>query len=252
VNAQLFQTHGVSFDLSANASVNHNVLKRLDPSLRPPEDRFIKFVQGYPLMSQWDHAVTGWQDKNGNGVLELNEVQVTDSVVYLGVTNPPDLLNFTPTLSFMNGGLRFTSMFVHKGGFIQTNFSELNKCNIGGCRAKNDPNAPMSDQARYIAFSGPTLTYAGYAQNGSFTRWAEASVSWEAGDRVRQAVRGRKVTVTVSARNLKLWTKYDGVDPEVAANPELGGNFGTLWDLGYDNPVSPQPRYFIVRLTLGY
>lgn len=251
ITAQVFDARGVAFQLSANGSLNHSVLKQLDPSLRPPEDRFIKFVPGYPLMGQWDHALTGFSDKNGNGIIEPNEVTLTDSVVYLGVTNPTDLLNISPSLSFFHEQLRFTSMFVHKGGYIQTNFSEANKCNIGGCRAKNDPNAPLGVQASYIALSGPTLTYAGYAENGTFTRWAEASIVWDARNHLRRVLGDRKATLTLSARNLKLWTKYTGLDPEVAANPELGGNFGTLWDLGYDNPVSPQPRYFILRLTLG-
>ncbi len=251
LTAQVLDTRGVALQLSANGSVNHSLLKQLDPSLRPPEDRFIKFVPGFPLMGQWDHALIGYGDKNGNNIIDANEVTLTDSVVYLGVTNPTDLLNVSPSLSFLHNQLRFTSMFVHKGGYIQTNFSEANKCNIGGCRAKNDPKAPLSVQASYIALAGPTLTYAGYAENGTFTRWAEASVVWEARDYLRKWIGDRTATVTLSARNLKLWTKYSGLDPEVAANPELGGNFGTLWDLGYDNPVSPQPRYFILRLTLG-
>jgi hypothetical protein len=37
----------------------------------------------------------------------------------------------------------------------------------------------------------------------------------------------------------------------VTALPDLTGNFGTVWDLGYDNPVSPLPKYFILRLSLG-
>jgi hypothetical protein len=69
---------------------------------------------------------------------------------------------------------------------------------------------------------------------------------------LRNRIGGRSATLTLSARNLKLWTKYRGLDPEVAQNPELSGNFGTLWDLGYDNPVSPPSRYYILRLTLGY
>ena len=58
-------------------------------------------------------------------------------------------------------------------------------------------------------------------------------------------------TVTLSGRNLALWTDYSGLDPEVTALPDLTGNFGTVWDLGYDNPVSPLPKYFILRLSLG-
>ena len=33
------------------------------------------------------------------------------------------------------------------------------------------------------------------------------------------------------------------------ASRDTTGN--VVWDLGYDNPVSPLPKYFILRLSLG-
>ena len=68
----------------------------------------------------------------------------------------------------------------------------------------------------------------------------------------RPCSRSQSYTLSLSARNLHIWTGYTGLDPEVTQNPGLTGNFGTVWDLGYDNPVSPQSRYFILRLTLGF
>ena len=251
-NGVVFDFRGVSFDLRASGSVNRNKLTKLDPTLRPPEDRFVKFVEGYPLFGQWDRKIKSYRDANGDGILQVSEVQVGDSIEFLGNTNPTRMLNVSPSLSFLRGQLRVSSMFVYKGGFIQTNFTELNKCNIGGCRARNDPNAPIDEQVAYAALAGPTLTYAGMAQNGTFTRWAEAAVVYELNEALRNRIGGRSATLMLSARNLKLWTKYRGIDPEVAQNPELSGNFGTLWDLGYDNPVSPPSRYYILRLTLGY
>ncbi|MGQ0646419.1 MAG: SusC/RagA family TonB-linked outer membrane protein [Gemmatimonadaceae bacterium] len=252
LSGTVYAGRGAELDISVNGSINRSTLTSLDPTTRPPEDRFIKFVEGYPLFGQWDRKVRSYADANGNGLLERNEVIVDDSITYLGVTNPTHLLNVTPSLTLFNGQLRLSSMFVYKGNYIQTNFSEANKCNIGGCRARNDPHAPLRDQAAYVAISGPSLTYAGYAEDGTFTRWAEASVTWEAGTVFRRWVGQRKATFSLSARNLGLWTGYSGVDPEVTQNPELTGNFGTLWDLGYDNPVSPQPRVYILRVTFGY
>jgi TonB-linked SusC/RagA family outer membrane protein len=251
VGAQVYTSEAVSFDVSANGSINKSKLMKLDNTLRPPEDRFIKFVQGYPLMGQWDRKVRSVNDANGNGIIELNEIVVDTDVTFIGVTNPTHLLSVTPTLSLLRGQLRLSSLFVYKGKFIQTNFSEANKCNIGGCQARNDPKAPFYLQRAFAAISTPSLTYHGYAQDGTFTRWAEASVVYEAGRTLQRWLGNRRATLNISARNLALWTDYTGLDPEVTQNPELTGNFGTLWDLGYDNPVSPQPRVFIVRLTLG-
>jgi TonB-linked SusC/RagA family outer membrane protein len=254
LNAQVFNWRGIGLDISANGSINSNKLLKLDPTLRPPEDRFVKFVEGYPLFGQWDRKVIGWNDANGDGILVPDEVEVDDSITFLGNTNPTRLLNVTPTVTLMDGRVRLTSLFVYRGGWIQTNFSELNKCNIGGCRARNDPDAPLREQAAYIAFTKPGLTYAGYFEDGTFTRWAEASISYNVHERFLQRMRlgVSSATLTLSARNLKLWSDYSGLDPEVTALPDLTGNFGTVWDLGYDNPVSPPSRYWIARVTLGF
>lgn len=252
LNAMVFRTGGTQFDISLNGSINHSKLLELDSSLRPPEDRFIKFVQGFPLFGMWDRKVRGYKDANNDGVLQISEVTVDDSITFIGVTNPTDLLTFTPSLSLFNGVLRLSSMFVYKGNFIQTNFTELNKCaSFGSCKARNDPKASLKEQRPYAGFAGPTLTYAGYAEDGTFTRWAEASAVYDIGRAMPGVFKGRSATLTFSARNLALWTKYTGLDPEVTANPDLTGNFGTVWDLGYDNPVSPLPKYFILRLSLG-
>lgn len=252
INAMVFKTGGTQFDLTLNGSINHSKLLELDESLRPPEDRFIKFVQGFPLFGMWDRKIRSYNDANNDGVLQINEVQVDDSITFIGVTNPTDLLTISPSLSLFDGTLRLTSMFVYKGNYIQTNFTELNKCaSYGSCKARNDPNASIASQAAYAGFAGPTLTYAGYAEDGTFTRWAEASVIWDASKSLSKLLGARNATLTFSARNLMLWTKYSGLDPEVTALPDLTGNFGTVWDLGYDNPVSPLPKYFILRLSLG-
>ena len=250
--ATVFNTRGTELNISLNGSINHTKLLKLDSSLRPPEDRFIKFVQGYPLYGQWDRKILGYNDANNDGVLQISEVQVADKVTFIGVTNPTDLVTFTPSVSLMHGTLRLSSMFVYKGNYVQTNFSELNKCaSYGSCKARNDPKATLAEQAAYAAFAGPTLTYEGYAEDGTFTRWAEASVVWDATRQFKRALGSRSATVTLSGRNLALWTKYTGLDPEVTALPDLTGNFGTVWDLGYDNPVSPLPKYFILRFSFG-
>ena len=116
VQADVFSVGGVNFSLNVNGSVNSNVLLELAEGLRPPEDRFIKFVEGYPLYGQWDRPVLGWSDTNGDGVLQADEVQVGDSIIFIGNTNPTRMLNFTPMISLFNGTLHLSSLFVYRGG----------------------------------------------------------------------------------------------------------------------------------------
>ncbi len=254
IKSTIIDGRKIGFTLDVNGSVNSNKLLKLDPTLRPPEDRFVKFVAGYPLFGQWDRRVLSYKDANNDGVLTQDEVVVGDSIEFLGNTNPTRLLNVTPTITLFQNHVQISSLIIYRGGWIQTNFTELNKCNIGGCRARNDPKAPLREQAAYIAFTKPGLTYAGYEEDGTYTRWSEASISYRVHDQLLQKVGlgVHKATLTLSARNLHLWTKYSGLDPEVTNNPSLNGNFGTVWDLGYDNPVSPPSRYVILRMTIGF
>jgi hypothetical protein len=247
----------VSFDLTVVASVNRNKLVWLDPSVIVPTGQFtpgqfIRFVQGYPLYSQWDLPILGFKDANNDGIIADNEFTLGDTVVYLGNPNPTELLTVTPQFTLLKGRLTLSSLFEHKGGWIQTNFSELNKCYgtlSNSCRALNDPTAPLEMQARMMAIKRPQTPYTPEIQSGTFTRWREASASYELGNRLAARVGAQSARVTLSARNLRIWTKYDGLDPEVTSSPSLSGG---AWDLGYDNPVSPQSHYWILKMNLRF
>jgi hypothetical protein len=254
LNARILNWSQLRFDLTVSGSVNRNRLEKLPPDLRPPEDRFTRFVQGYPLFGQWDRPRRGFHDDNGDGIIETSEAKFSDSVVYLGNPNPTHLLTVTPLLRLLNGRLTISSLFDYKGGWIQTNFTEDNKCNAAVCRAVNDPTTPLAEQAGAVTHLNPLAgaTYEPYVQNGTFTRWREAAVTWDLGSRVASHLRATSATLSLSARNLHIWTGYNGLDPEVTQQPSLSGNFGTVWDLGYDNPVSPQSRYWILKMNLGF
>ena len=52
-----------------------------------------------------------------------------------------------------------------------------------------------------------------------------------------------RATVSLSGRNLALWTKYSGPDPE---SIRLNGPFGGRAD------AVPQSRYWVVRVDVGF
>ncbi|HEV7588264.1 MAG TPA: hypothetical protein VGO40_09115, partial [Longimicrobium sp.] len=61
--------------------------------------------------------------------------------------------------------------------------------------------------------------------------------------RFAHRVRGRSLSVTLSARNLKTWSSYSGLDPE--------SNYGQD-DIPNDFQTLPPPSYYTVRLNLGF
>jgi hypothetical protein len=59
-------------------------------------------------------------------------------------------------------------------------------------------------------------------------------------------INARDAVLSLSGRNLALFTRYSGKDPEISSSP------GSPATQGYvDNPTVPQSRHWILRLSLG-
>ena len=74
------------------------------------------------------------------------------------------------------------------------------------------------DAAKEWAYKLRGLTpYDGLNQNfsGDFIRWRELSVTYTTPQRLAARVGASDMLLTLAARNLKLWTRYPGVDPEI-------------------------------------
>ena len=61
-------------------------------------------------------------------------------------------------------------------------------------------------------------------KKADFLRWRELSLTYNVPRSFAQRMRLRNLSFTVAGRNLALWTKYDGVDPELNAVGRGGGN----------------------------
>jgi hypothetical protein len=132
---------------------------------------------------------------------------------------------------------------------------------MGQCEGVSDPNAPLWQQARFIAqrFGAvdPTspdpanprriTTVSGYIEKADFIKWREVSVTLGVPQRlVRAASMLRGASLTVSGRNLATWTDYTGLDPEIN---ETGG--GSNFSQGEFN-TQPPLRYVILRVNFNF
>ena len=88
---------------------------------------------------------------------------------------------------------------------------------------------------------------------GDFLRWRELSVTYTAPATWANKIGGSDLTITASGRNLMMFTKYTGVDPEVNLLGRGGGggtdqNFGESIDaFGF-----PLPRRFAINVKVGF
>jgi hypothetical protein len=86
-------------------------------------------------------------------------------------------------------------------------------------------------------------TVIGYLDNSATWKLREVSAAWTLPSVVSSKARARDAQIVFSARNLRTWTKYTGIDPE--------SNYGT-GDTQTDFSTTAPRTYFIVRANLHY
>jgi hypothetical protein len=99
-------------------------------------------------------------------------------------------------------------------------------------------------QWRYSAWSAGDARP--YLQDGTFVKLRELSFDYEMPQRWASLARARSLRLTASGRNLAMWTKYWGEDPEF--------NNGGSSAVGRFVDLAPYPasRQFFFSIDLGY
>jgi TonB-linked SusC/RagA family outer membrane protein len=264
INAQLYDTRQLGFQLLLNGSRQANKLVDLGNGIAPIifNDGHQRHQNGYPLGGYWQVPILSYADLNHDGYISrVNcpsnngtdnppgpagvacEVQLGDTAVYLGSPFPTSELSITPTLTVYKS-VTVRALFDHRGGQKLLNLNGHFRCvTFLICPEANGKNQPFDDQAAYIA--GLMGTDAGYIQDASFTKLREVSIAFGVPERYVTRFGFTGATLTFAGRNLHTWTKYKGLDPEI--NEQGGANFGT------DEFLSqPHVRYYTVRLDLGW
>ena len=261
VTTQIIDMPQLGFDVTVTYAANNNLLKSLgkDASgkpLPPIIGTNTRAQEGYPLFGLWAQPILGWKDKDGNGILTysadtaLNEVFIGKDTIFRGYSSPRYTGTLLPGIDLLNKQIRIQSLFDYKGGNLYYNNTERIRCvSRQNCNGLMNPNASFQEQAMAIAnLVNPAQTLDGYYQPGAFVRWRELSATYTVPPTfVSRYMRGKTANVTFAARNLHLWTKYRGLDPEIDFQSGTSAN------------TAPQefqsmgtPSYFILKLNLGF
>ena len=255
VNTIPFDRRWLSWDVNISASLNDNEVISLGGT--PPQiGNASRVVEGYPIGGLWARPITGWADKNKDGILTYfadaakNEVFIGDSALFRGYATPRYMTTLTSGWSLLNRKLRLQTLFDYRGGNKWFNDTERLRCQRPNCEGRNAPKSSFALQAANIArLENPASTLDGYFMSGAFVRLREASVQYTfSNDIARRYFRARSVSLAASGRNLHLWTSYLGTDPETAfniTNPTSG-------DVPADFQTLAPPSYFTFRINLGF
>ena len=161
-----------------------------------------KHIPGYPLGGFWGTDVV--RDGSGNPILdEDGDVTLEDEATYIGPSLPTREIGFTNTFTLFNS-FRIFSNFDYKGGNYQW-------CAICSVRSRidqntlliNDPNSDPTEVA--VARSLQTTRW---IQQADFIKLRELSLSYTLPGSLVGRIGMSNATVTVSGRNLWMWTKY--------------------------------------------
>ena len=260
VNAQLVDTRAFGADVIVSGSTNNNRLLDLGAGVPPVISAPTRAQVGYPLFGYWDRPILSYADKNGDGLIAynanatLNEVVVGDSSIFIGGSQPTRTLAVTPSIDLFNRRIRLTSSFDYKGGHYLFNNTERIRCTRPNCTGRENPNSPLSEQARVVALiDHPAKTNAGYFEKADFTRWREASVLVTVPERfAAKYLRGRSASFVFGARNLHVWTNYGGIDPETDRFAADGTTGVTGGNIPEEFQTISVPTYFTFRFNIGF
>lgn len=238
VTARPIDGRSVTWSTMIGASGNRNKLVSLNAQGVPISG--VNYHLGYPLFGIWGKAVTGYGDRNGDGFIEPNEVQMTDSTVYLGQNIPKVSLTFNNTLSFLSGRLTLNAMVDYAGGMTQRDQTLISLAQLGYAQGNFDPNATTTEQLLSLYKAASSLGL----QTVSWWRLESLALSLMLPTRLAQRVGAHSASLSLMGRNLGLWTNYNGQDPEV--NTQLVGDTQT------DDGSIPQTRDWLLRIDLGF
>jgi TonB-linked SusC/RagA family outer membrane protein len=245
VSAILMDGQSFGWDLTFGAGTSRD--KVVDLGGTPPIIGSVQSTkQGYPINGYWVRPYT-YADANGDGIIALSELNVSNDTVFVGYPQPRTELTLFTGVELFNRKVRVQGNLDYKGGYQLYNNTERIRCDTRiNCRGNTDPTAPLWEQARAVAVrQHPSRTVFGFIEDASFLRIREVSATWTMPDRWARLIKAQRAAFTLGGRNLAVFTDYTGMDPE-------SGYFGTLSGNQNDFQTAPPPSYYTFRLNLTF
>ena len=257
---RLLDTRPVAATVTFTGSTTKNKLVTLGNGVAPIStgDRATQLnISGYPLFGMWGRTYT-YNDANHDGLLSpgypatattaavASEITYSDSAKFIGTTYPKFEMAFSPNLELFDHKLRFNAQFDRKTGITKFNDTHRHECtSVKSCEGWFNPKASLADQAAALAANSSGGILTGFYENGDFTRFRELSAAYQMPTKLAHYLRAERWNLILTGRNLHVWTKYKGVDPEATV--------GSGDQHGNEEYFSTPPlRYFTFRMNFTF
>ncbi len=251
ISAEVVRTRAFSWLVNLSGSINANRLVSLAPGVSPiiggQYGAQYRQTPGFPLFGYWAQQLI-YSDANHDGFIEPGEVSLSDSNSYVGQSLPPRQAALNTTFTLWHGHLRVGVQFDGRGGNKLYDLARYFAEDGGpGAAALYAPRALPADQARAVANNVFFTPFAAYIEDASFVRWRELSITYPLALSWIRHVGARSMSITVAGRNLALWTRYPGLDPEVNTLTSVAPA-----DFVQDQGAVPQVRSWLLRVNAGW
>ncbi len=189
-----------------------------------------------------------YADKNHDGIITPDEVTVSSTYAYYGYSQPRDIVSIQNGIDLFGRMLHLQALLDYRGGATLYDQSTSFYClNTNTCSDVTLKGTSLAAQAALVAYRYATApnptTAAGYLENGQFWRLREVSASITLPSKFASSIHAQDASLLLAGRNLHIWTKYTGVDPE--------SNYST-GDIQTDFSTTAPRTYFIARINLHY
>jgi outer membrane receptor protein involved in Fe transport len=171
----------VAWDVTLGAWGNRNRLTTLpvppfdwaDPPSSVP--MAWRMIEGYPIFGYWDRPILGYDDANGDGILEDGEVLIGETPVFLGSSYPTQGATLSTAVTLWDR-VRIGGLFEYRAGHVLLNETAWLRCAAGVCPERQDRATPLD---RQVAAAARRWTLAGFVEDADYLKLREVSLrSW--------------------------------------------------------------------------
>jgi TonB-linked SusC/RagA family outer membrane protein len=276
----------VSLDLGAQFSMNDNKITDLglgEGQNFVVAGTYVRQQVGYPVFSWFEKRVVSTTMNRTNGT--FTNTMCSDTLpgsggkeggaprlctgpdgrygtaddapsVFLGRSVPPHEWSFTGNLGLWNR-FHIQTMIDIKNGQKKMDGNTRVRCGIFGRCPENFVNiagdtmsqrfAAEVDSIRAVESNSSSQLVDFLISNASFARWRELTLTYDVPDRFAQKAGANRASLSLSGRNLALWTPYQGFEPEAMF---LGGTRGG--NVAWEQTTLPQLRTWLFTLNLTF
>jgi hypothetical protein len=167
-------------------------------------------------------------------------------LVFVGHSIPTTTGSWINTFRFSS--FRLYAMIDFQRGFKKTDTNYEQTCQVfGACLENIYPDRYDPVQVAH-AQEGSGKLQDFYIRSANFAKLREVALTFDAQPRLASRVGAKSLAISVTGRNLHMWTKYTGLDPENSVNTDGGAsrNFGT------DQTEYPQLATILFGVRLGF